>query len=109
MEPHGTASRHWSEQACRQAGFEPDVRFETPDLQTHIQLIESGNAVAVLPDLVWTGHKPTVDLVELEGDPHRMVFTAVRTVAKNRPAIIACRDVLARAAGRVDSTDAANT
>ena len=33
MEPRGAASRHWAEQACRSAGFEPDVRFETADLQ----------------------------------------------------------------------------
>ena len=29
MEPEGTASRHWAEQLCRRAGFEPDVRFES--------------------------------------------------------------------------------
>ena len=45
MEPRGAASRHWAEQACRSAGFEPDVRFETADLQAQIRLIESGNAV----------------------------------------------------------------
>ena len=61
MEPRGTASRHWAEQPCRPAGFEPDVRFETADLQAHIRLVESGNAVALLPDLVWAGRTPTVD------------------------------------------------
>ncbi|MEO7123980.1 MAG: LysR substrate-binding domain-containing protein [Lacisediminihabitans sp.] len=101
MEPRGTASRHWSEQACRQAGFEPDVRFETPDLQTHIQLIESGNAVAILPDLVWVGRTPTVELITLDGDPHRSVFTSTRKAARKRPAIIACRAVLLEAAEQV--------
>ncbi|PRC59215.1 LysR family transcriptional regulator, partial [Mycobacterium sp. ITM-2017-0098] len=52
MEPAGTASRHWAEQPCRRAGFEPDVRFETDDLEAQIALIESGNAVAILPDLM---------------------------------------------------------
>lgn len=42
MEPAGTASRHWAEQLCRRAGFEPDVRFETDDLEAQIALIESG-------------------------------------------------------------------
>ena len=55
LEPEGTASREWAEQLCRQAGFEPDVRFETADLMAHIRLIRSGNAVGVLPDLVWAG------------------------------------------------------
>jgi DNA-binding transcriptional LysR family regulator len=60
MEPRGTASRHWAEQQCRVAGFEPDVRFETADLQAHIRLVESGHAVALLPDLVWGGRMPSV-------------------------------------------------
>ena len=55
MEPADTASRHWAMQLCRSAGFEPDVRFETADLIAHIRLIESGNAVGILPDLVWAG------------------------------------------------------
>jgi len=99
MEPRGTASRHWSEQVCRAAGFEPDVRFETADLQAHIRLIESGNAVAILPDLVWTGRAPSVDLVELDGAPQRTVFTSVRSASASQPTIIACREVLQESVG----------
>ena len=36
LEPAGTASREWAEQLCREAGFEPDVRFETADLMAHL-------------------------------------------------------------------------
>ena len=99
MEPRGTASRHWSEQTCRAAGFEPDVRFETADLQAHIHLIESGNAVAILPDLVWADREPTLAMVELEGLPQRTVFTSAREASAGRPAILACRDVLLEAVG----------
>ena len=67
MEPRGAASRHWAEQACRSAGFEPDVRFETADLQAQIRLIESGNAVALMPDLVWTGRGTSAQLLDLPG------------------------------------------
>jgi DNA-binding transcriptional LysR family regulator len=98
MEPRGAASRHWAEQACRQAGFEPDVRFETADLQAHIRLIESGNAVALLPDLVWTERARTVQLLPLDGDPRRTVFTAVRRATVRSPGIIAVREALARTA-----------
>jgi DNA-binding transcriptional LysR family regulator len=97
MEPRGTASRHWAEQLCRMAGFEPDVRFETADLQAHIRLVETGHAVALLPDLVWGGRAPTVTLLALADDPHRTLFTAARLSAAGRPAITAVRDVLARA------------
>ena len=96
MEPRGTASRHWAEQVCRTAGFEPDVRFETADLQAHIRLIESGNAVALLPDLVWAGRRPSVDLTALDGAPKRQVFTSVREASRERPTIVAIRDVLQR-------------
>ena len=96
MEPRGTASRHWAEQLCRSAGFEPDVRFETADLQAHIRLVESGHAVAVLPDLVWGWRAPSIVLTSLEGAPSREVFTSVREASRERPAIAAVRDVLER-------------
>ena len=96
MEPRGTASRHWAEQLCRTAGFEPDVRFETADLQAHIRLVESGHAVALLPDLVWGGRRPSVALTSLDGAPSREVFTSVREASRERPAILALRNVLER-------------
>ncbi|MCY7289628.1 MAG: LysR family transcriptional regulator, partial [Cryobacterium sp.] len=78
-------------------GFEPDVRFETADLQAHIRLVEAGHAVALLPDLVWGGETPRVPLVALEGAPHRIVFTAARATSAARPAIVAVRGILAEA------------
>jgi DNA-binding transcriptional LysR family regulator len=101
MEPRGAASRHWAEQACRSAGFEPDVRFETADLQAQIRLIESGNAVALMPDLVWTGRGTTSELITLPGDPHRTIFTSARRSSATRPAILAAREVLAETAASI--------
>jgi DNA-binding transcriptional LysR family regulator len=97
MEPRGTASRHWAEQTCRLAGFEPDVRFETADLQAHIRLVESGHAAALLPDLVWGTREPTIRVLELAGRPRREVFTSARRSGSTGAAISACREVLARA------------
>jgi DNA-binding transcriptional LysR family regulator len=101
MEPRGAASRHWAEQACRSAGFEPDVRFETADLQAQIRLIESGNAVGLMPDLVWTGRGTTAELIELPQKPHRTVFTSVRRSSAQRPAILAAREILAATASSI--------
>lgn len=89
MEPRGTASRHFAEQACRSAGFEPDVRYETADLQAQIRLIESGNAVGLMPDLVWTGRGASCRLVELHGRPRRTIFTARREAGSASPATAA--------------------
>ncbi|MUK02114.1 LysR family transcriptional regulator [Vibrio cholerae] len=101
MEPKGAASRHWAEQACRRAGFEPDVRYETADLQAQIRLIESGNAVALMPDLVWTGRNVPVRLLHLADHPRRSIFTSVRRAGSRRPAVLAFRDVLGRAAADI--------
>ncbi len=94
MEPRGAASRHWAEQACRSAGFEPDVRYETADLQAHVKLIETGNAVALLPGLVHIGAAHRLRLVELPGQPQRQVFTAARIASAEHPALIAVRQAL---------------
>lgn len=99
MEPRGTASRHFAEQLCRTAGFEPDVRHESADLQTQIRLVESGNAVALLPDLVWRGRTTTCRLVDLPGRPCRTVFTAQRTSGLGSPAARALREILEQVAG----------
>ncbi|SKB08860.1 LysR substrate-binding domain-containing protein [Aeromicrobium choanae] len=97
MEPPGVASRHFAEQACRVAGFEPDVRYETADLQAQISLIESGHAVALLPDLLWLNREPPVALHRLEGRPHRTIFTSARRASAHSPGVTATREALSRA------------
>jgi DNA-binding transcriptional LysR family regulator len=94
MEPQGAASRHWAEQMCRTAGFEPDVRYESADLQVHIALVRSGNAVALLPDLIWQGAQPTCAIAPLPGEPCRSIFTSVRDAGRREPGISALRGAL---------------
>jgi len=98
MEPRGTASRHFAEQLCRAAGFEPDVRYSTADLQAHIRLVESGNAVALIPDLVWAGRDTSCRLLRLPADPRRTIFTAQRVSGAASPAARAFRETLESAA-----------
>ncbi|MFF5014927.1 LysR family transcriptional regulator [Streptomyces sp. NPDC001165] len=99
MEPEGTAARHWAMSLCRNAGFEPDVRFETTGLLLHVRLVEQHHAAAFLPDLVWSGRPPTVPLRHLpRGRRTRRVFTVVRRGRTQHPAIRACRDALRQAA-----------
>jgi DNA-binding transcriptional LysR family regulator len=98
MEPRGTASRHFAEQLCRSTGFEPDVRYETADLQAHIRLVESGNAVALIPDLVWAGRDARCRLLDLPDAPRRTVFTAQRLAGAASPAAKALRETLERIA-----------
>lgn len=101
LEPAGTASRAWAEQLCRTAGFEPDVRFEIADLTAHVRLIHAGLAVGLLPELVWAGDTPTVDLVPLPEEPRREIFSSARRVSADAPSITAVRRALASAADRI--------
>ncbi|MDQ0728039.1 LysR family transcriptional regulator [Microbacterium sp. W4I20] len=98
LEPAGTASRAWAEQLCRTAGFEPDVRFEIADLTAHVRLIHAGLAVGLLPELVWAGDTPTVDLTPLPLAPRREIFSSARRVSADAPSIKAVRRALADAA-----------
>lgn len=96
MEPRGSASRTWAEAMCRQAGFEPDVRFETDDLEAHIALVETANAVVILPGLMTVRREPKVRWVDLPGRPRREVFTSTRAAIAAAPQIVACREALAK-------------
>jgi DNA-binding transcriptional LysR family regulator len=101
MEPEGTAARHWAMTLCRNAGFEPDVRFETTDLLLHQRLVEQELAAAFLPDLVWNGQPRTVALRQLpRGQGARRIFTVVRQGRSRHPAVLACRDALRHAVTR---------
>ncbi|WP_291045702.1 LysR family transcriptional regulator [Herbiconiux sp.] len=104
MEPRGTASRHFAEQSCRIAGFEPDVRFETADLQAQIRLVESGNAVALMPDLVWAGRPASCTLLTLADEPRRTIFTAQRESGVDWPAARAFLATLEQAAREMEGT-----
>lgn len=101
LEPAGTASRAWAEQLCRTVGFEPDVHFEVADLTTHIRLIRAGLAVGILPELVWAGDAPTVDVSALPGAPRREIFSSARRVSAAAPSIRAVRRALADTASHL--------
>jgi DNA-binding transcriptional LysR family regulator len=87
MEPAGTTARQWATAACRQAGYEPDVRYTTTDLQIHLRLVESGLAAALLPDLSGAGDRHHVTAHRLHGRPRRQIFTTVRRGAAGHPSI----------------------
>jgi DNA-binding transcriptional LysR family regulator len=89
MEPAGTPAGQWARAASRQAGFEPDVRYTTTDLQIHLRLVEERLAVALLPELTGAHGRPATSVRRLKGRPARQIFTAVRRGSAARPAIAA--------------------
>ena len=97
LEPRGAAVRQWAVQQCRAAGFEPDVPFEATDLTAHVRLVASGHAVAMLPDLIWSGDRESVSLIDLPGSPTREIFAASRTASRPHAGIAAVREALTAA------------
>jgi DNA-binding transcriptional LysR family regulator len=87
LEPVGTPAREWATAACRHAGFEPDARYTSIDLQFHLRLVESGLAAALLPDLSGAGDRREVIPRQLDGRPRRQIFTTVRRGTARHPNI----------------------
>ena len=94
MEPVGTTAREWATAVCRQAGFEPDARYISTDLQIHLRLVEHGLAAALLPDLSGAHDRHDVVARRLPGRPHRQIFTTVRRGATRQPKVQAFTTVL---------------
>src|SRR6266705_1613443 len=107
MEPQESRARQWALATCRDAGFEPDVRFESIDLLLHARMVEQHHAVAFLPDMVWAGSPPAFPLTNLPARRSiRRIFTACRAGARHHPAITALRAALADAAASAGATRA---
>ena len=87
MEPVGTTAREWATAVCRQAGFEPDDRYTSTDLQIHLRLVEHGLAAALLPDLSGARDRYDVVVHRLPGRPHRQIFGTVRRGATSQPRV----------------------
>ncbi|MEU7901877.1 LysR family transcriptional regulator [Actinoplanes sp. NPDC049118] len=95
IDPGDIAPAQWARNMCRSAGFEPDVRFSSGDLLLQVRLVETGHAVAFLPDLLWTDRSPgPVRLHHLPGRPRRRLFTGVRRGAGGQPRVRAFREAL---------------
>ena len=53
FEAAGSDAAVWARRICRDAGFEPRVRFESPDLRLHHGLVLAGVAAAFIPRMVF--------------------------------------------------------
>jgi len=95
LDPADTAPGQWARDACREAGFEPDVRYAGSDLLLQIHLAETGHAAAVVPGLLLSAVPPPAARVQpVPGRPHRRLTTGVRAGAGRAPAVRAFRAAL---------------
>jgi DNA-binding transcriptional LysR family regulator len=93
-----TVPGQWARNVCREAGFEPDVRYSGSDLLLQIHLAETGHAVALVPGLLLAAIAPPAARIRsLPGRPRRRLTTGVRSGAAVHPAIRAFRAALRQA------------
>jgi DNA-binding transcriptional LysR family regulator len=98
LDPPDTSPGRWARNACREAGFEPDVRYAGSDLLFEILLAERGHAVSVIPGLLLSAvPRPDARIQRIPGRPHRRLTTGVRAGAAAQPAIRAFREALRHA------------
>ncbi|MEU1517622.1 LysR family transcriptional regulator [Streptomyces sp. NPDC005811] len=97
LEPQGSPGRDWAMATCRQAGFEPSVVHETPDVLVQAQLVASGHAAAFLPDLTWFDREPAFHLRQMAASHVRQVVTTCRAGSHRNPALVAVRGALRQA------------
>lgn len=92
----GAATRY----ACRAAGFEPRVRWETDDLLLLVASVARGEGVALLPRRAVADSVAPVSVVHLRDERlERKILTVARPSTASRPAVKACLDAV-HAAGR---------
>jgi DNA-binding transcriptional LysR family regulator len=86
--------------ACREAGFEPRVRWETDDMLLLVRAVAAGHGIAVLPRLAVADNVAEIELAPLlEPTMRRRLIALTRTSSQERPVIRAVVDQLVKAAG----------
>jgi DNA-binding transcriptional LysR family regulator len=86
-------------EACREAGFEPRIAFESDDYSVLQGFVAGGLGVTLLPDLALAALRPDVVVRRIVPEaPTRRVWAAVRTEGARSPAADAMLGIL-RAAG----------
>ena len=94
--------------ACQNAGFEPNVAFESDDYNIVQGLVAAGVAVSLLPDLALSNLRSDVVIRDLGRQaPTRRVFAATLARGFRSAAVDAMLEVLAEVAGEYVSSRSA--
>lgn len=100
LNPADTSAGRWERNLCRTAGFEPRIRFETPDPLSQTHLARAGLAVTFLPSLLAQDHFEGFTTLALPEEQSRKLYLAIRSGTAAHPAIVGAierfKDVVAR-------------
>lgn len=92
------------DRACRRAGFEPRMAFESDDYLAIQGFIAAGVGIALVPDMALVSVRHDVVVRDLEHPPHRRVVAAVDADAWRSPAVDAMLALVVEA-GRAFAAD----
>lgn len=107
MEPRGNAARRWAEQLCWDAGFTPQVVYETTDLHIHARLVETKHAAAFLPNLFFAGFPQyRLGARPLPDSQVRTLFAATHRGMATRPAVVGLVRILTEVIAQVHAVPA---
>lgn len=96
MPPAAAACGQAVRTACRAAGFEPDVRWETDDLMVLEHAVAGGHGVAVLPQLAVCASVSALDVVAVQRPAlRRRLIAVVRRSAAARPSVRVALEAIA--------------
>jgi DNA-binding transcriptional LysR family regulator len=99
MPPEDAACGLAVRSACRAAGFEPRVRWETDDMLLLAHAVAAGHGIAVLPRMSVAADAAGVEVRTLrEPSLRRRLFGVARAAALGRPVVATVLDSLARSA-----------
>lgn len=104
FEPGPSPAGRWAVDWCRRRGFEPCVRFESPDLLSHLRLIERGLAVGFVPHIMRGDVPQNLRLHRLPG-AQREVFLSTGVSTSRHPAVLELVTLLRRLHQRDHATN----
>jgi DNA-binding transcriptional LysR family regulator len=94
--------------ACRVAGFEPRVGFESDDYQVHMALVAGGLAVSMMPDTLLTGRHPSLRFLDVVPEPPvRRIWAATLPAELRAPTAEAMLDILRSESAKLEKRAAA--
>jgi DNA-binding transcriptional LysR family regulator len=94
--PPGTICHDWLIRTLREAGEEPDIRFQATEFDTQIALIGAGLCMGLVPRLGRAPLPAGVVARPVTPEPTRRVSVLWREQASRRPAIAAALEALRR-------------
>lgn len=101
MPPEDAACGQAVRSACRAAGFEPDVRWQTDDMLLLVRAVAAGHGIAVLPRLSVPDDAADVAIAPLRiPEMRRRLTVAGRSATLARPVVSTVVGALSWAAGR---------